>query len=92
MCVLAQDCLQLKEETKPSSSFTPFCPDFTLNTPASCDLLPPPQIKSLFCINSFIAGGMSLALMGTVASACLPHVCVCLFLRGPRGLPLLSEQ
>lgn len=47
----------------------------------------PPKIKSLFCINSFIAGGMCLALMGTVASACLPHVCVCLFLRGPRGLP-----
>lgn len=55
----------------------------------SCFMWPitPPQIKSLFCINSFIAGGMSLALMGTVASACLPHVCVCLFLRGPRGLP-----
>lgn len=41
MCVPAQDCLQLKEEIKPSSSSsTPFCPDFTLSTPTSYALLP----------------------------------------------------
>lgn len=58
MCVLAQDCLQLKEETKPSSSFTPFCPDLTLNTPASCDLLPPPpKLNHYFALIPLLLGG-----------------------------------
>lgn len=57
MCVRAQDCLQLKEETKPSSSFTPFCPDFTLNTPASCDLLPPPKLNHYFALIPLLLGG-----------------------------------
>lgn len=95
MCVLAQDCLQLKEKTEPSSSSAPFCPDFTLSTPALCSRLctHKRKIKTNHYF-TLIAGGMGRAVIGTVVKPAWPApICpVCVHLpsgttRTPRCSP-----